>query len=142
MTQTVPQPPIQEPMVEQAKNSFPWVSYFSTLAKFLQIQIPIHLTYPVNWGDYGSPYGVGRYSLDSTGHVHLAGVIKKSSASAADEVMFTLPTGFLPESRALFPTFESGANNYIEVRANGQVRLINASAATQITLSGITFKAA
>lgn len=53
------------------------------------------LSYGTNWSSYGA--GADAYYMrDNAGFVNFKGLVKKSTALAAPEIMFTLPAGFRP----------------------------------------------
>lgn len=107
-----------------------------------------------NWQNYGND---GTFTYDSVGFykdpdgwVHLSGLIKNTSGSAADSVMFTLPTGYRPDYEVRVPE-SAAATGYaavmwpIQVDTNGNVHASNAGAYGNIknylSLDGVRFMA-
>lgn len=87
------------------------------------------------WQDYAAECGVFNYYKDPFGIVHIEGGLKNGTFGA---IAFTLPVGYRPYSMRCFST--DGGNNNIQVRASGDVLIINGSV-VYTSLDGITFRA-
>ena len=90
---------------------------------------------------HGAPFGVAAFFKDFSGVIHLKGLIKKSSAVASQEAMFTLPTGYRPAEQMLFFALSNQALGRVDVLTNGQVQILVGNAAW-VALDGLTFRAA
>ena len=151
-----PQPPLQE---DPISGSLPWVNWFSTAQKYFKSladtvaantanittlmaspswQTP---TLATNWSNYGAPWQTARYYKDSLGIVHLEGLVKKSTAIVAGEVIFTLPSGYLPSNAIIFAVDSGASHGRCDVMSDGRV-VVTVGNAGYFSLSGITFKAA
>lgn len=75
-----------------------------------------------SWVYYGSPYSTPGYFKDANGIVHVRGVVKSGTVGSA---IFTLPAGYCPEFRLMYPTasFSISADAYgrVDVDTNGNV---------------------
>lgn len=94
------------------------------------------VNYPANTGTNFSPAG---YFKDSNGIVHLRGLVRFGTAGAA---IFTLPAGYRPGGRSMFPCDSAAPANYggIEVSTAGVVT--NRSGLNAyVSLAGIQFLA-
>lgn len=86
------------------------------------------------WGNLGSDLAVAAYRKMPTGEVHIKGVV---SGGTANTVIFTLPSGYRPQERRLFPIdISTGAHGRLTIRTNGEV-LLEYSGASQTTYSSI-----
>lgn len=93
------------------------------------------------WTDYNaSYYAPASYWKDSTGVVHLSGMIK-GGAVAAGTVLFTLPEGYRPERQELFATVSVNLPARVDVAANGSVFLQSGGNTGWLSLCGISFRA-
>lgn len=97
------------------------------------------------WVNYGAPYGGARFRKLASGLVVLDGLISTGTIGAA---AFTLPVGYRPGPGAagavrdhIFIAAAGGAHNEgIRIQSdNGQVRPIEAAAATWISLDQVIF---
>ena len=94
------------------------------------------VNYPSNTGPNYSQAG---YFKDSNGIVHLRGLVRFGTAGAA---IFTLPAGYRPGGRSMFPSFTASPDTYggVDVATSGQVT--NRSGLNgYVSLSGIQFLA-
>lgn len=91
------------------------------------------------WVDYGSGYAPSGYFKDSTGVVHLRGLVKSGPVGSLP--IFTLPPQYRPAFRAIFPvkTFAADVGR-VDVLADGSVIPIDGSS-SYVSLEGITFRA-
>lgn len=86
-----------------------------------------------SWANTGGAYQVAGYWKDTDGNVHLRGRV---TGGAFPSVIFTLPTGYLPEATGSF-TVPTGA--VVDVAANGNVSAI--SGTTYVALDGVIVRA-
>jgi hypothetical protein len=91
------------------------------------------------WVNYGSGYITAGYFKDSQGIVHLQGLIKSGTATAATAV-FTLPVGYRPTLIEIFPTISNSVFCALQVRDNGNVEFAIAGNTAYVSLSGISFR--
>ncbi|TNE86417.1 MAG: hypothetical protein EP330_22000 [Deltaproteobacteria bacterium] len=90
------------------------------------------------WIDYGNGYGPVGYRIDEMGMVHLRGLIR---TGAMDVAAFTLPSGYQPSGRRLFPVQTSPDTiGRVDVYADGSVVPLTGSNGW-ISLDGISFYA-
>lgn len=91
------------------------------------------------WANYGDGFTAAEYWKDSDNVVHVSGLIK-DGGTADGTVIFTLPVGFRPGLKQLFPSTLSSGIGRIDVNDNGNVvaKIVNA---TYTSLSGISFRA-
>lgn len=93
-----------------------------------------------SWVDYGAGYTSAGYRRDSTGRVHLRGLIKDGTATVTT-LLFTLPSGYAPSANHIFATRMAGpAACEIRVNSDGTVRLGDSGGhASWTSLDGISF---
>jgi hypothetical protein len=91
-----------------------------------------------SWVNNGAPTQTAGYWKDSSGIVHIQGVIKSGTVGAA---AFTLPAGFRPSNDEYFSCISNALFGYAHVTAAGNVTIDGGSNA-YFSLSGISFKAA
>ena len=70
------------------------------------------------WANFGSTYEGATYWKDTTGVVHLSGLIKSGTIGLS---AFTLPAGFRPAGRIAFGSCSNSAFGQLEIESNGQV---------------------
>ena len=92
-----------------------------------------------SWVNYGDGFAAAEYWKDSDNVVHITGLIKDGGV-ADGTVIFTLPVGFRPGLKELFPSTLSSGTGRIDVNDNGNVVAKIVSAA-YTSLSGISFLA-
>lgn len=92
-----------------------------------------------SWANFGAPYNTAGYFKDSSGVVHLKGLVNGSGTT----VIFTLPAGYRPPAQSLFAVIAQGASAArIDILANGNVLVQAGPAGTGwITLENIHFLA-
>lgn len=119
----------------------------AAIQTYIPAWVPVS-TYATGWSDYDAATGVrGWYWKDPTGLVRLRGIVKKSSAAASGETMFTLPAGYRPGGawNRAFPALVSLLAGAIRITPAGTVDVatIPAGAASppEVRLEGITFYA-
>ncbi|MGI8502050.1 MAG: hypothetical protein ACR2LR_13065 [Hassallia sp.] len=76
-----------------------------------------------SWTNYASGYSTPQVRKYPSGIIEVKGVIKKSSALVASEIMCTLPTGYRPTEIMLLTTWASGGTSRIQVETAGAIRL-------------------
>lgn len=92
-----------------------------------------------SWVNYGDGFATVEYWKDADNVVHISGLIK-DGGTADGTVIFTLPAGFRPGLKELFPSTLSSGTGRIDVNDNGNVVAKIVSAA-YTSLSGISFLA-
>ena len=92
-----------------------------------------------SWVNYGDGFATVEYWKDADKVVHISGLIK-DGGTADGTVIFTLPAGFRPGLKELFPSTLSSGTGRIDVNDNGNVVAKIVSAA-YTSLSGISFLA-
>jgi len=87
-----------------------------------------------SWVNYGTTFDTAAYYKDALGIVHVKGLVKSGTATAA---IFTLPTGYRPASTLLFVCVD-GTNlaNRVDVDADGT---INAAASASNSFQSLNF---
>ena len=91
-----------------------------------------------SWINYDASYfNPAGYFKDTMGIVHLRGVVKNGTLSAA---IFTLPAGYRPARMEMFAV-PSGGMAICEVSAAGEVLPLTATS-DYFSMDGITFRAA
>lgn len=89
--------------------------------------------------NYGPPYATAAYRKDSSGFVHIKGLVKTGAAGA---VMFTLPVGYRPAATQIFAVPDgAGVNTFgrIDIANDGTVKTGGGSPTGFGSLGGITF---
>lgn len=71
------------------------------------------------WVEYGTSWGVAGYYKDSSGTVHLRGLVK-SGALGTD--VFVLPVGYRPIGRKIIMNSSNNAVGRLDILATGNVR--------------------
>lgn len=102
-----------------------------------------------NYSDLVSSMGAIQYSdpkafLSKNGWVTMRGLLRKPTAAGANDLVFTLPSGFRPEVTSLFICYMVNNNAMapvgLKVLPNGEVRLLTAvSANVELSVAGIVF---
>jgi len=94
---------------------------------------------PLNkWVRYSEGYSAFGYMKDSSGVVHLKGLVKNGDVT---KPIFVLPEGFRPAERQIYSVFSHSNPARLDVSAGGEIIGGTGAAAPWISLSGITFKA-
>lgn len=94
--------------------------------------------YQNSWVAYGGTTYYGAYfMLDAQGFVHLRGLVKSGTLNAT---IFTLPEGFRPAYRHLFPVQCNNQIARLDTEPDGEVKCYSASNA-YVSLNGIKFQA-
>jgi len=82
------------------------------------------LTMADAWRNYNEGYSEAGYTITSAGVVVLKGLVTKSSATVANEVIATLPPGYRPAGRLIFGnTTNPNASGRVDIHSNGNVVL-------------------
>lgn len=90
-----------------------------------------------SWVNYGIGYNPAGYYKDPTGRVHLRGLVK--SGTAANAVIFTLPSGYLPPNLCIFSGSSNDAWCEVRVDTSGNVFAQAGGSTTWISLDGVSF---
>ncbi len=106
-------------------------------------------TFEGTWTDYGGTHAPVGYHKDCLGRVHLRGLVTDDGGAPAQSVIFTLPEGYRPSARLVFPVAtRAGAGaaplaGRIDVHADGRVMWITGGTYEKdwTSLAGISFVA-
>jgi hypothetical protein len=83
------------------------------------------LAFAGSWTNYAAGYVTGAYRKDQLGQVHVRGLVAKlGSAAVSGDVIATLPAGYRPPLRMIFPGGSGGPTDVygrIDVLANGEI---------------------
>ena len=104
----------------------------------VSLEATISPTFDNSWVDYGSGYSTAGYFKDSSGMVHLEGLVKDGAIPAC---IFTLPVGYRPNAVKVFSVRVSGGTGRVDVGADGCVNVAGGNN-TSLSLDGISFRAA
>lgn len=99
--------------------------------------IPVTLNSP--YANYGVIFHRVGYLKSSLGIVSISGLINMTTTS--NTVAFTLPPGYRPDGKIMFPVLMGSSTTRVDIYPNGDV-VVNASTINYISLSGIMFPAA
>jgi transcription termination factor Rho len=91
-----------------------------------------------SWTNFGGGYNTAGYYKDQLGFVHLKGML---TGGVLNTAAFTLPVGFRPAARNIYPAMANFLFAVAFVDTNGDVNLFQGSNAF-FSIDGITFKAA
>lgn len=94
-------------------------------------------TYTNSWVNFGSSYENGKYGKDQRNFVILKGLVKSGTINTS---MFTLPAGFRPLAKRVFPVASNSTIGVVEVRTDGTV-VPTIGNNTYVSLEGISFYA-
>jgi DNA-binding beta-propeller fold protein YncE len=89
------------------------------------------------WVNYSGTYNDAGYFKDSVGVVHLRGLVKNGTIG---QTIFTLPVGYRPAARGIFPSVSNSVPGRIDVLPDGRVIPL-AGNSVWLSLEGITFRA-
>lgn len=97
------------------------------------------LPYAANWSDWGAGETAGAYRYDGLGCVQLRGLVKKSVALVAGDIICTLPVGYRPVTEWIF--MAASAAGYTEIRVNtgGAVYIQAGGSAVFTSLAQVRF---
>jgi hypothetical protein len=97
------------------------------------------LSYATGWAGYGSPYGTGRYRLNTRGGVDLRDLIRRTAATtiASGETVATLPAGYRPTTTIQWKQLAGDAGGVVSVNVapTGAITLTGMNAAAITYLS-------
>jgi hypothetical protein len=101
------------------------------------------VTYASGWADYGS----GNQLLGAYRHLgrcYLQGLAKRTGVAGAGLTICTLPVGYRPAARLLYPIFYNGTTAAeISVETDGRIIAIpNVSTNGYVSLSNVSFRVA
>ena len=94
-----------------------------------------------SWTNYDNFHKPASYYMDSTGRVHVSGVIKGGTRTSPT-ALFTLPTGFRPKGIEVFSCMFAGETVRVAVNINGDVFLpenIQGTSTDPLELGNISF---
>jgi len=91
-----------------------------------------------SWVNYGSPHSTAQYFRDTQGIVHLKGLVKSGTINTA---IFTLPAGYRPPAKHIYAVISADLLGKVTIDSAGIV-LANIGSNTNVSLAGITFRAA
>lgn len=115
----------------------------SAVAGTATLQIPYWapLILKDKWTQYGGAYADAEFNRTTAGLVVLKGMIKKTSATAAGEVITTLPPSYRPTGKLMFGIVtNNNASGRIDIDTNGDV-ILNSGNNTYVSLDSIRFMA-
>lgn len=98
------------------------------------------------WENFGAPYAEAQYRKDSSGFVHMRGLVNGDPATG--EVIFNLPDGYRPEHELTLPTLWAdqavGEAFEMTIQTDGDVIVFWAGSATYpwVTLGEHVWRAA
>jgi hypothetical protein len=78
-----------------------------------------------NWSNYAIGVTTPQSRKLLSNLVEVKGVIKKSTALVANEIITTLPVGYRPAEIMLLATWASGGTSRIQVEPSGVIRLVS-----------------
>jgi hypothetical protein len=78
-----------------------------------------------NWSNYAVGVATPQCRKLLSNLVEVKGVIKKSTALVANEIITTLPVGYRPAEIVLLATWASGGTSRIQVEPSGVIRLLS-----------------
>jgi hypothetical protein len=94
-----------------------------------------------SWVNFAGGFDVAAYWRDSSGVVHLEGLIA-AGATALGTTLFVLPAGYRPPLRNVNATISNGVLARVDVLPDGSVVTDSGVSAAWLSLAGITFRAA
>lgn len=99
----------------------------------------LDLTYNTGWGDFGTGAGeyYGAQYRRVNDIVYMRGLVKRTSGSSY--TIGTLPSGFRPLKRPLYPSNQGGAFGRVDIEDDGQVIANSGGGVTYVALDGIWF---
>jgi len=99
------------------------------------------LSLAAGWGNYGDPYDGAAYRKE-VGRVYLRGLVTRTDGvPPASSPIGTLPAGYRPAKRLIFPANGGTTTTRIDIAPNGQVIWIQGTAAEKdyTSLDAISF---
>ncbi len=80
------------------------------------------------WTLYAAGYTTPQCRKYTNGLIEAKGILKKSSALVANEIMCTLPAGYRPSEIMMLATWASGGTSRITIETGGAIRLNSGNA--------------
>ncbi|WP_421883300.1 hypothetical protein [Methylibium sp.] len=93
-----------------------------------------------SWVNFSAAFNPAGYFRDQFGIVRLRGLVK--DGSAANAVIFTLPTGYRPAFQTMFAVISGSILGRVDVLANGDVQMISGGSVGFVSLDAISFQVA
>lgn len=84
----------------------------------------VAVTFENSWVDFGAEYQVCQYRRDANGCVEIRGVCKDGTVNTT---VFTLPPGFRPPGRLVFPGYAHSAVCRLDIATTGVVQQLTAA---------------
>jgi hypothetical protein len=88
-----------------------------------------NLSLSTGWGNYATGYTTAQCRKYTSGLIEVKGILKKSSALVANEIMCTLPVAYRPSEIMMLVTWASGGTSRITIETGGAIRLNSGNAA-------------
>ncbi|MBW4480500.1 MAG: hypothetical protein KME54_27600 [Tolypothrix brevis GSE-NOS-MK-07-07A] len=82
-----------------------------------------NLTLATNWSNYATGYTTPQCRKLIGNLIEVKGMIKKSSALVANEIITTLPSGYRPTEIMLITTWASGGTSRLQIEPSGAIKL-------------------
>ncbi|MBW4568049.1 MAG: hypothetical protein KME31_08500 [Tolypothrix carrinoi HA7290-LM1] len=82
-----------------------------------------NLSLNTGWSNYGTGYTTPQCRKTIGDLVEVKGLIKKSTALVANEIITTLPVGYRPSEIMLLATWAGGGTSRIQVEPSGVIKL-------------------
>lgn len=92
-----------------------------------------------NWSNFGGGQATAGYRKDAVGRVELKGLVKKATALALPDTLFTLPVGYRPATTRHFPVYSAGGFTSVAIFSNGAVQIEVGGSASFTCCDGIRF---
>jgi hypothetical protein len=97
----------------------------------------IDVSFATSWANFNtSTNTAAQYYIDPFRRVHIKGVVVRTSGNT----IFTLPAGYRPSETHLFVVDGDGAFAEINIQTDGAVVLAAGTAASYLSLDGISFR--
>jgi hypothetical protein len=82
-----------------------------------------NISLSTSWSNYASGYTTAQVKKYPNGLIEVKGIIKKSSALVANEIMCTLPVGYRPSEIMMLTTWASGGTSRITIETGGAIKI-------------------
>lgn len=96
------------------------------------------VTFENSWVNYDGVFYDAEYYKDPFGVVSIRGGIKTGSSTTT---AFTLPSGYRPSARLIFPVLDGAGFAYCRVNSDGTVVPVGSGVSTYVILDPIRFRA-
>lgn len=93
-----------------------------------------------SWVQYDTIFGTAQYYKDSTGVVHLRGLLKNGTVTAGTS-LFTLPAGYRPVMQMLYEVTSNDARARLDVKTDGTVTTGPGVSNLWVSLANMSFRA-